>query len=134
MSDQASTVPPAIWGALAFSAAIWLVSALFGIVVAVQARRRGYRFSVWVVVGILANPVYLLILLATMPDFARKRLRAKFRAELDAKLACRSPQARPPVPVSSTAGTFTASPELSVGDRMTVLPRDRSLGDEETRA
>jgi hypothetical protein len=119
---------------LVWTASIWIVSTLFAFLVAVQARRRGYRFTVWAVVGMLANPVYLVILLATMPDYARKRLREQFRAELDAKLAGRSPSAHLPVASSPTAGTFTASPDVSVGDRRTVLPRDRSLGDEETRA
>ena len=50
-------------------------------IAAVQARRRGYSFLVWLAGGTLSgNPVLFLVLLALLPDFARKRLRRRERA------------------------------------------------------
>jgi hypothetical protein len=108
----------------------WLIPVFVvaAFVVAFQASWRGYRFSVWFLAALLVNPVFLIVLLANMPDFARKRLRAKFAAELQAKLA----QLAPIPSTSAAAPDSVAAADLSVGDRVTFLPRDRSLGDEET--
>jgi hypothetical protein len=109
------------------------VMALFSLIVAVQARRRGYSLLVWLVGGVLGNPIFLLVLLPAMPDFARRRLRREERAELEERLR------RKVRVVEDEAGEVLAGPkaaerpaERSPGDQMTRLP-ERSLGDEETR-
>ena len=100
-----------------------------------QARRRGYSFWLWLIATFVAfNPIIMLVLLALMPNRARKRLREKFRAELNAKLAART--GRPLVPAAAVAAHSLAGstmPERSLGDMPTVAPPDRSLGDEATR-
>jgi hypothetical protein len=127
---------------------LFLVSAI----VAVQARQRGYRFVIWVVTGMLGNPIFFLVLLAIMPDFARKALRGQILADLEAKLAGRPkvlPAAPAPAPTSplprptaqpstmpsdrSLGDQPTILPERSLGDQATLLPPERSLGDEDTR-
>jgi hypothetical protein len=102
----------------------WLLLAL---VVAVQARRRGYSFFVWWLAVALGNPIFFLILLALLPDQARKTWRRRFTAALEKKLAVlprRSPE----------PSRGIAQPDRSVGDQTTVAPPAHSLGDEETRA
>jgi hypothetical protein len=104
----------------------------FAAVVAVQAKRRGYGFGTWLVGGTLGNPVFFLVLLAVMPDFARKVLRRKELTDLEAKLADRT-RVLPPPPAPAADSPSTLSADHSVGDLPTVLPPDRSLGDDETR-
>jgi hypothetical protein len=110
-----------------------LISAL----VAYQARQRGYPFFPWLIAGMLANPIFFLVLLAVMPDYARKVRRRKYLAELESKLAARSKALSPTprVTVPPRAGkSLAVSPERSIGDLPTVDPPERSLGDEETHA
>jgi hypothetical protein len=123
-----------VW-VLLFGPAAVVVIALY-VAVPWQARRRGYSFWLWLIAGLVAlsQPVTFLVLLALMPNRARKRLREKFRAELEAKLAARpasavtTPAMATPVPAGSTAITGR-----SLGDLPTVAPREHSIGDEETR-
>lgn len=100
------------------------------IVVPVQARRRGHGFWSWFLLQFAAlNPVYPLILVAMLPNKARLRLREQFARELDELLA--KAGTAPPAPARS--GEITAG--TSVGDMPTAAAqRERSLGDEETRA
>jgi len=113
---------------------IVLVVAIF-VAVPWQARRRGYSFWLWLITTFVAyNPIIPLVLLALMPNRARKRMREKFRAELDAKLAART--GRPLVPAAATPTHSLAGstmPERSLGDMPTVAPPEPSLGDEPTR-
>jgi flagellar biosynthesis protein FliQ len=118
-------------GILAVIAVAVLFVALIAAIVAYQARQRGYSFVPWLIAGMLSNPIFFLVLLAVMPDFARKARRRQYRSELETKLAER---AKPSQWVPRTAGqSATLSPECSLGDLPTVEPRERSLGDEETR-
>lgn len=116
---------------------LFTIAVVIAIIVAVpwQARRRGYSFWLWFVTTIVAyNPIITLVLLALMPNRARKRLREKFRAELDAKLSART--GRPLIPAAAAAPQGLAAstmPERSLGDMPTVAPPERSLGDEPTR-
>jgi len=113
---------------------------------AIQAKRRGYSFFVWLVTGILVyNPIYLLVVLGVSPHRKRQRLRERFRRELDAKLgpgaAVSLPAAglapdrslgdQPTIPLATAAATD--EPLRSIGEAATVLPQARSLGDEATR-
>lgn len=53
-----------------------------------HAYRRGYNPIVWALAAVIAmNPIFLFVVLALVPNRARLRLRAKFAAELDARLA-----------------------------------------------
>jgi hypothetical protein len=102
-----------------------------------QAYRRGYSFFAWLLVGMVAfNPIFLLIVLASVPHRKRQQLREEFRLDLDAKLAAAGTPA-----VSSVTRSVT---DRSVGDKQTILPgasaategppvRERSLGDQPTR-
>jgi hypothetical protein len=110
----------------------------FSAIVAYQAARRGYSFVIWLLAGLLGNPIFFLMLLAIMPDFARKARRRKEMADLEAKLAAK-PKGLPP-PRETTPNmplaekpTGTFSRERSLGDQPTVPPREHSLGDDETR-
>src|SRR4051812_21311714 len=82
---------------------------------AIQAKRRGYSFFVWLMAGVLVfNPIFILVVLASVPHRKRQRLREQFRGELDVKLAGAGalvdlPGARPAV-------------ERSLGDLATRLP------------
>jgi hypothetical protein len=113
-----------------------LFFAVLAAIVAVQAQRRGYRVLVWLVAGAFGNPIFFLVMLAAMPDFARKALRRKYLTELEAKLAARPkvlpPGPPPPPPRPAAAPGSTAPVERSLGDRPTELPPDISLGDAET--
>jgi hypothetical protein len=111
-----------------------LFLALLSPIVAVQAYWRGYRFLTWFVAGILVlNPVYLLVLLAILPDRARQARRRRERADLEARLAARA-RGLPLSPAAAQPSPVTAAPDVSLGDQPTVAPPVRSLGDEETRA
>jgi hypothetical protein len=113
---------------------------------AVQARRRGYSFFVWLGAGILANnPLFLLVVLGGCPHRKRQALRETYRAELDAKLeGVTGPMALSAGVVRdvSVGDAVTADPQttggrpardVSLGDAPTYLPDGRSLGDEPTR-
>jgi hypothetical protein len=105
---------------------------VFSTIVAVQASRRGYRFLTWFTAGLLGNPVFFLVLLAILPDRARRALRSRERADLEARLAAKA-RGLPASPAAAQPSTVTAAPGVSLGDQVTVAPPVRSLGDEETR-
>lgn len=93
-----------------------------------QAARRGHGYVSWFVLQIVAvNPLYPLILLATLPNQARARLRDEFARELDDKLAAAGRPVTAPdrAPADGSTGR-------SVGELPTAAP-DRSIGDEVTR-
>src|SRR5262245_4924647 len=111
----------------------------FAVLVAYQARQRGYSFLTWMLAGMLGNPLFFLVMLAIMPDLARKARRRQERADLYARLADRLkvlPAATaalpPPLPPPLPPTTFVR--DRSLGDQPTVLPPERSLGDEQTHA
>ena len=106
---------------------------LFSAIVAVQAYWRGYSFLTWLVAGVLGNPLFFLVVLAILPDRARRERRRRERADLEARLAARA-RGLPVSPVAAQPNTMTAAPGMSLGDRPTVEPPCGSLGDEETRA
>ena len=107
--------------------------------VAYQARKRGYSFTVWVVAGMLGNPLFFLVLLAIMPDFARRKQREKEMAELEKKLAARKRMrvlaANTDILQAPTATALPAAGERSLrAEETRALPApERSLGDEPTR-
>jgi hypothetical protein len=120
------------FGLVALSAAIYLViSFLISLVVAVQARRRGYSFLVWQAAGTLVNPVFFLVLLGMLPNRARQAQRRRELADLNAKLAVLRKGAGEPATLPAAPAV---RPELSLGDQPTVAPPGVSLGDQETRA
>ncbi len=134
-------LPAIIGGAIGITIAIGVLCAP-----AVQARRRGYSFFVWLAAGILAgNPLFLLVVLGGCPHRKRQALRDQFRTELDAKLeGATAPIARLTGAVRdvSIGDAMTADPQttggrpvrdVSLGDVPTFLPDGRSLGDEPTR-
>jgi hypothetical protein len=96
-----------------------------------QAYRRGYNPIVWGIAAILAlNPIFLLVVLVLAPHRSRLRLRHRFIAELDAKLARRAPPARPAgtLAVDATAPTATGSRQPgSPGGRPTDVSATRSI-------
>jgi hypothetical protein len=108
-----------------------LLLGLISGIVAYQARRRGYRFLPWLVAGVLGNPIFFLVLLAVLPDYARKARRRRELADLEAKLAARL-KVLPPAPPSAGPHPAPVTPDRSLGDQPTVLPAQRSVGDEET--
>lgn len=143
MSEKeiAAFIPAVIGGAIAGVITLGLLCAP-----AVQAKRRGYSFFVWLAAGILAgNPLFLLVVLGGCPHRKRQALRDRFRAELDAKLeGATAPLARLVGTVRdvSIGDAATADPQttggrpvrdVSLGDVPTFLPDGRSLGDEPTR-
>ena len=108
-----------------------IIFLLFTFVPAQQARKRGYSFLVWYVTGVLAlNPIYLLIVLAAIPDRAKQRLRNQYRRELNAKLATRARQSSAALPVC-----LTDAPQQSIGDQPTMAPPATlpSVGDQPTQ-
>jgi hypothetical protein len=105
-----------------------LISLLPPIILAVQARRRGYSLLVWVLAGALSNSILLLILLGVLPDYRRKRQRIQELADLEKRLLEAS-QRKAGWP-SVDAGAPRV--DRSLGDLPTILP-PRSLGDEVTR-
>lgn len=113
---------------------------------AIQAKRRGYSFFIWLIAGVLAlNPVYLLVVLSTIPHRKRQEMREQFATELDAKLTSVGLPIAPAVrPVSDRSigdlatmdpATTASRPirDRSLGDEMTRMPEGQSLGDEATR-
>jgi hypothetical protein len=109
-----------------------LVFLILSLVVAVQARRRGYPMLPWLIAGLTGYGIFMLILLGVMPDFARKRQRVKEMADLESRLRNKL------LPRSVDDGTETLTfpvrrdVQRSVGDQVTRLP-ERSIGDDETR-
>src|SRR5262249_41594735 len=116
--------PQEAFVAMAPFALLFLVLSL---VVAVQARRRGYPVLPWLLAGLPGYGIFLLILLGVMPDLARKRQRVQEMEGLESRLKKKllprqvaGPETLPlPVGVDVTR---------SVGDQP-----ERSLGDDETR-
>lgn len=105
------------------------ILALIVVPPAYHARKRGYNPFVWGLAALLAqNPIFLLVVLAMAPHRARVRLREQFTRELDAKLAAL--ESVPPTAADPASPRIDTS---AVGDRPTVLPPDRSIGDEQTR-
>lgn len=75
---------------------VLLVLLAFSAVVAGQAHARGYNFLVWLLAGVLGNPLLFLVLLAILPDHARKAQRYWLARELEKKLRWRAqPQTGP---------------------------------------
>ncbi|HEY2787502.1 MAG TPA: hypothetical protein VGJ05_21275 [Fimbriiglobus sp.] len=98
--------------------------------VAYQAYRRGYNPIIWGIVGLLTfNPLFPLIILAMVPHRSRLRLRDQFTRELEAKLAARVGSKSRPTSESGSPRTETST----VGDQVTELPQNRSIGDDQTR-
>jgi hypothetical protein len=120
-------------------AVVLFVFLLLSLIVAVQAKRRGYPVLAWLIAGTLANPIFLLVMLGIMPDFRRKKLRKKETDDMERRLARRPNQPEPvPPEVSQTPGAppgaVRRSLDRSLGDQPTQWPqRERSLGDDETR-
>jgi hypothetical protein len=121
-----------IWPAAIGTIGLVVVLLIFS-VPAIQARRRGYSFIVWFFAGLLVyNPIYLLIVLATIPHRARQEQRLQFAAELDARLSAAG------IPVVTAVRPI---PDRSLGDFATIDPRTtagkfsdaKSIGDEPTR-
>lgn len=121
----------------------WILPAAAGIALGLfvltlvpqQAHRRGLGFGSWFALQIVAvNPVYPLILVALLPNRAKERRRARYAAELDAKLTAAG---RPlpgvgadTVPVDRSVGDLrTTDPAASMLGGRTVARPDRSLGD-----
>jgi hypothetical protein len=130
MGAPNTTAGPDLAARLAGLVVTLLVSFVLGLIVSVQARRRGHSFTAWLAGATLSgNPVLFLVLLALMPDFARKALRRKEAADLRARLAGRPRVLPPPGPAASPA----PGRDVSVGDQPTEVPPSRSVGDEETR-
>jgi hypothetical protein len=78
--------------------------------VAHHSYRRGYNPAVWTLAAIVAlNPIFLLVVLASVPHRSRLRLRARFAAELDAKLAKAGRPTGMAKERSATAETQTAA-------------------------
>ncbi len=101
------------------------------LIVAVQAGWRGYPVWAWTLAGLLGNPVFLLVVLGALPDFARRKLREEYLREIEGKL--RERVKRLPPSSATAAVPRPDAIERSLGDMPTNLP-ERSLGDEETRA
>lgn len=60
------------------------------LIMPLQAYRRGHGFLSWFILQIMAmNPLYLLVIVALLPNKAKMRQREKYTAELEAKLAGR---------------------------------------------
>ena len=107
-------------------AVVGLVVAIL-VLVAWQARRRGYSFWVWLLASIVSlNPLLILLVLVMLPDARKKRLRAKEMRALQNKLAALAPV--------ELGRDVLAVPAASLGDQSTAPPSGlRSIGDEETR-
>ena len=76
------------------------------------------------------------MLLAVLPDYARKARRRQELADLEAKPATR-PKVLPPAPPSAgpppAPPSAAVTPDRSLGDEPTVLPAQHSVGDQATR-
>jgi hypothetical protein len=111
---------------LAMAAVFLVVYVGLALIVAVQARRRGYALTVWLIASLVSNPIFLLLLLGVMPDFARRRLRETEMKDLESRLMRTARRA------TAEAIAPAADLQRSLGDQVTALP-ERSLGDVETR-
>jgi len=101
-----------------------------------HAYRRGYNPVVWALAAIIAmNPIFLFVVLALAPHRSRLRLRDKFHAELDAKLAGRKPTADGRPVESDLLETRTAKPHgvepRPLDATQTFLGDDRELDRDE---
>ena len=96
------------------------------LLVAIQARKRGYSLLVWLLAGLAGNTILLLVMLGVLPDFARKGLRKTEMEDLESRLN------RKKVGKPAEAPAQAADVQRSLGDQVTALP-ERSLGDVETR-
>jgi hypothetical protein len=132
MKPTAVPADPGLETILQAFAPVALFFLVLSLVVAVQARRRGYPLVAWLLAGLSGYGIFLLILLGVMPDLARKRQRVKEMEDLESRLR------RKLLPRQVGVGTETLpflsgrDVQRSVGDQPTVLP-ERSLGDDETR-
>jgi hypothetical protein len=123
----------------ATAAVILAGSAFLSYIVARQARQRGYNMGVWLLTGMVGSALYLLVVLAVLPNRAKQRLRGQYLRELDEKLAARSslsPTAADRQVDERSLGdrpTIDATAQRSLGDAPTFMPRDQSVGDEATR-
>lgn len=123
---------PVVLGVLGITAILLVTLVGFPAIVAAQAHWRGYNFFPWLFMGMLGNSIFLLVLLAVMPDYSRKAMRRRFAEELEEKLRHKTASERiGPEDEKGTPGVPVS--ERSLGDLPTVAPRERSLGDEETR-
>lgn len=115
--------------------AFGFIGFLVSLLVAYQARQRGYSMPIWTLAGMLSsNPIYLLMLLGVMPDFARRKMREKEMQDLEARL--KQKLRRVAADGSDTLPLHLSparpEPDRSVGNQPTCLP-ERSIGDNETR-
>jgi hypothetical protein len=89
---------------------------LIGLVV-YHSWRRGYNPVVWGLAAIVAlNPIFLLVLLGTVPHRRRLRLRAQIADALDAKLAKVGWRAGTAGDRPATAETRAAGPDVRPTD------------------
>lgn len=132
MKPTAVSTDPSLAQVLPGLVLVVLFFLVLSLVVAVQARRRGYPLLAWLLAGLSGYGIFLLILLGVMPDLARKRQRVKEMEDLESRLRKKL------MPRLVADGTETLSfpagrdVQRSVGDQITRLP-ERSLGDDETR-
>lgn len=78
--------------------------------VSMRARRMGYSFAVWFIVGLATQGLFL-VALAALPDRALQRRRSQLREELERDLAARGARSTP------AAGGFAT--DRTLGDRTT---------------
>jgi hypothetical protein len=132
MKPTAVSTDPGLETVLQTVAPVALFFLVLSLVVAVQARRRGYPLLAWLLAGLSGYGIFLLILLGVMPDLARKRQRVKEMEDLESRLR----KKLMPRQVGDGKETlpFLSGRDVqrSVGDQITRLP-ERSLGDDETR-
>ncbi len=124
---------------------VFLILLPFALILASQAKKRGYRGGTWFLTGLLSfNPMFPLVVLALLPHRARQARRLKELQALQEKLAearapvaakvqgAPRPEASPPA-VPSAAASTASFPSQSVGDQATRDFPAASLGDEITR-
>ncbi len=118
----------------------------FVMVVARQAKQRGYSYWNWVLAGFMSNSIVFLVLLALLPDQSLDSRRKEKRELLTAKLRQRKTQANydtvkftGAMRNTSLGDMATIDPEKigleqSISDQATQLPLpDRSIGDAATQ-
>ncbi len=114
-------LPQLIFGSVFLLGATLL--ALITLIVPLHAHRRGHGFWSWFLLQFFAfNPVYALILAASLPNKARMRLRDQFTLELDERLdrALGRPGADSPRTRSATSSVGDRPTEGSIGDVPTI--------------
>lgn len=128
-------LPTLISGLIAAMAALAILVAMWGWL-ALQAKRRGYSFWLWLMMAFVAfNPVFFLVLLAILPNRMKQRRRELLRAALDDKLAAlgdQRPRRDSSVSFPGSPASSTLRGERSLGDLPTMASPERSLGDVET--